>query len=362
MADRFERRSHLLNAEYTALVSRRNMLENAEGASFAGNGVFTRYKYPVITAAHTPLFWRYDFNYKTNPYLMERMGVNAACNAGTLKLNGRYCLAARIEGADGKSFFAVAESPTGVDNFAFHDSPMQLDQGGEPDVNVRAMRLTRHEDGWIYGLFGLERKDPSVSVIGIVRTKDLAVWQRLPDLNTAAPHQHTAALHPEFVDGRYMFYTSPKEGGIRVSFSDSIENDEARDDAVLDEKDGIGAPPIKTGRGWLHITCDDQAVRAFVTALDDPRRVIAHPGGCLFAVSGRKRKLSDSALVSGIIPDGNGRLLVYYRSSNDCLRVAETSVDQMLDYCFNTPPAASTSYDALAQRLALISKASSIVL
>ncbi len=390
LTDRFERRERQLNAEYHALVSRKNIPENADGSGQAGNGVFTRYKYPVITADHTPLFWRYDFNYKTNLYLMERMGINAAFNAGAIKLNGRYYLIVRVEGSDRKSFFAVAESPNGVDNFIFHDYPIQLDQGVDPDVNVYDMRLTRHEDGWMYGIFCSERKDrnapkgdtsSATASAGIVRTKDLETWERLPDLKTMSSQQRNVVLHPEFVDGKYMFYTRPQDGfidtgsggGICTGFADTMENAEVREELILDEKvyhtikevkNGAGAVPIKTARGWLHIAHGVRntaaglryVIYAFVTALDNPRMLIARPGGYLIAPQGEERvgDVSNVVFTNGAIADENGRLLIYYASSDTRLHVAETSVDQMLDYCFNTPPDTLTSQDSVKQRIALI--------
>ncbi|MDR0375097.1 MAG: glycosidase [Treponema sp.] len=388
----FERRINQLKAEHYALISRKNIPNYADGSGCPGNGVFTRYKHPVVTADHTPLFWRYDFDPKTNPYLMERMGINAAFNAGAIKLDGRYCLVVRVEGADRKSFFAVAESPNGVDNFVFHDYPILLDQGVDPDVNVYDMRLTRHEDGWIYGIFCSERKDPNApkcdassatASAGIVRTKDLKTWRRLPDLKTTSLQQRNVVLHPEFVDGKYLFYTRPQDGfietgsggGICIGFSEMMENAEVKEEVILDEKiyhtikeakNGVGAVPIKTNKGWLHIAHGVRStaaglryvIYAFVTALDNPRKVIATPGGYLIAPQGEERvgDVSNVVFTNGAIADENGRLLIYYASSDTRLHVAETSVERLLDYCFNTPVDPLTSQDSVKQRIALIKK------
>jgi 4-O-beta-D-mannosyl-D-glucose phosphorylase len=392
MMERFERRSNQLNAEHYALISRKNIPSHADGSGSPGNGIFMRYKYPVITADHTPLFWRYDFDPQTNPYLMERMGINAAFNAGAIKFDGRYCLVVRVEGADRKSFFAVAESPNGIDNFVFHDYPILLEQGVDPDVNVYDMRLTRHEDGWIYGVFCSERKDPNASKgdtssatasAGIVCTKDLKIWRRLPDLKTTSPQQRNVALHPEFVNGKYLFYTRPQDGfietgsggGICAGFSETMENAEVREEVILDEKiyhtikevkNGMGAVPIKTSKGWLHIAHGVRntaaglryVIYAFVTALDNPLKVIATPGGYLIAPQGEERvgDVSNVVFTNGAITDENGRLLIYYASSDTRLHVAETCVDQLLDYCFNTPVDPLTSHDSVKQRIALIKK------
>ncbi|MDR0784837.1 MAG: glycosidase [Treponema sp.] len=372
------------------LIKRKNIPVEQSGA--LGNGVFKRYKHPVLTAAHAPLFWRYDLDPKTNPYLMERMGVNAVFNAGALKLDGVYYLIARVEGADRKSFFAVAESPNGVDNFTFHDYPIVLAQGEDPDVNVYDMRLTKHEDGWTYGLFCVERKDPSapkgdvssaIASAGIVRTKDLKTWQRLPDLKTASPQQRNVVLHPEFVSGKYLLYTRPQDGfietgsggGICAGFADSMERAEVKEELLLDEKvyhtiketkNGAGAPPVKTRRGWLHIAHGVRntaaglryTLYAFVTALDDPFRVTAAPGGYLLAPDGEERvgDVPNVVFANGVIAEENGRLLIYYASSDTRLHVAESTVDRLLDYCFNTPPDTLTSQGSVQQRIALINR------
>jgi 4-O-beta-D-mannosyl-D-glucose phosphorylase len=389
--DTFEERLARLTGEHEALIKRVNVAEHAVDAPRMGNGVFIRYKYPVVTAAHTPLFWRYDLDPQSNPFLMERMGVNAAFNAGAIKLKGRYYLVLRVEGADRKSFFAVAESPNGVDNFVFHDYPILLDEvGGDPDVNVYDMRLTAHEDGWVYGVFCTERKDPSAprgdtssatASAGIVRTKDLDRWERLPDLRTASPQQRNVVLHPEFVDGRYLLYTRPQDGfietgsggGICTGLTDSMERASIIEETLLDEKvyhtikevkNGAGAVPIKTARGWLHLAHGVRntaaglryVIYAFVTALDAPRRVIAAPAGYLIAPRGDERigDVSNVVFTNGAIAEESGRLLIYYAASDTRLHVAESTLSRMLDYCFNTPPDALTSRGSVEQRIALI--------
>jgi 4-O-beta-D-mannosyl-D-glucose phosphorylase len=390
--DYFEKRLALLKAEHIALIKRKNIPVELEENGAAGNGVFKRYKYPVLTAAHSPIFWRYDLDPKTNPYLMERMGVNAAFNAGAIKLDGVYYLAARVEGADRKSFFAIAESPNGVDEFTFHDYPIVLAQGEDPDVNVYDMRLTKHEDGWIYGIFCTERKDPSaprgdvssaIAGAGIVRTKDLKTWRRLPDLKTASLQQRNVVLHPEFVDGKYLLYTRPQDGfidtgsggGICAGFTDSMESAEVWEEILLDEKayhtiketkNGAGAPPIKTRRGWLHIAHGVRGtaaglryvIYAFVTALDNPFKVIAEPGGYLLAPHGAERvgDVSNVVFTNGVVAEKNGRVLIYYASSDTRLHVAESTIDRLLDYCFSAPPDSRTSQDSVLQRIALINK------
>ncbi|MBO5137811.1 MAG: glycoside hydrolase family 130 protein [Spirochaetaceae bacterium] len=379
----FEDRLALLNAEYKALISRPNE------PVYPGNGIYLRYKNPVVTAEHAPLEWRYDLNKSTNPYLMERMGVNAAFNAGAIKMNGKYVLVVRVEGSDRKSFFAIAESPNGIDNFEFKGLPVLMPQTDDPDVNVYDMRLTKHEDGWIYGIFCSERKDTTVpktdtssatAAAGIVRTKDLVTWERLPDLKTAS-QQRNVVLHPEFVNGKYMLYTRPQDGfidtgsggGICCGFTASMENAIVEDERIIDEKiyhtikevkNGAGAVPIKTEKGWLHIAHGVRntaaglryVVYAFMTSLEDPTKVIASPGGYLIAPQGEERigDVSNVVFINGAIVDDDGRLLMYYASSDTRLHVAETTVDRMIDYCMNTPSDTFTSRGSVEQRIALI--------
>ena len=386
MMNNFDERLAMLESEYRALTEKPNE------PVLPGNGIFVRYKNPVVTAAHTPLFWRYDLDPATNPYCMERMGINATFNSGAILLNGKYCLVVRVEGSDRKSFFAVAESPNGIDNFRFAEYPVELPQTDNPDVNVYDMRLTRHEDGWIYGIFCSERKDPAApkgdtssatASAGIVRTKDLRTWIRLPDLATKSPQQRNVVLHPEFVGGKYMLYTRPQDGfietgaggGICVGFADSMEKAVVSEEILLDEKvyhtikevkNGAGAVPIKTKKGWLHIAHGVRntaaglryVVYAFMTSLSDPRKVIARPGGYLIAPEGEERvgDVSNVAFINGAIAEENGRLLMYYASSDTRLHVAESTVDRLVDYCLNTPADPLTSQGSVRQRVELIRK------
>ncbi len=380
----FKDRLTLLQAEYEALINRPNE------PIYPGNGIYLRYKYPVLTAAHTPLFWRYDLNPQTNPYLMERMGINATFNAGALLWEGKYYLMVRVEGSDRKSFFALAESPNGIDHFRFHDYPIELPQTENPDVNVYDMRLTVHEDGWIYGIFCSERKDPqapkgdtssAVAAAGIVRTRDLKTWIRLPDLVTPSPQQRNVVLHPEFVQGKYMLYTRPQDGfidtgsggGICYGFTESMEKPVITQEFLLDEKvyhtikevkNGAGAVPIKTSAGWLHLAHGVRntaaglryVIYAFMTALDDPGRVIARPGGYLIAPEGEERvgDVSNVVFINGAIAERDGRLLMYYASSDTRLHVAESTIDRMVDYCLHTPPDGLSSQASVRQRIELI--------
>jgi 4-O-beta-D-mannosyl-D-glucose phosphorylase len=386
MMNSFEDRLSLLEAEHRATVERPNVPE------YPGNGIFVRYKNPILTAAHAPLFWRYDLDKSRNPFLMERMGINATFNSGAILLNGRYCLVVRVEGADRKSFFAVAESPNGIDSFAFGDYPIELPQTETPDVNVYDMRLTRHEDGWIYGIFCAERKDPdaargdtssATAAAGIVKTKDLKTWIRLSDLVTQSPQQRNVVLHPEFVNGKYLFYTRPQDGfietgsggGICAGFADSMEKAVIAEETLLDgkvyhtikeAKNGAGAVPIKTPKGWLHIAHGVRntaaglryVVYAFVTDLSDPMRLIATPGGYLIAPEGDERTgdVSNVAFINGAIAEDSGRLLMYYASADTRMHVAESTVDRLLDYCFNTPVDPLTSQGSVKQRVELIRK------
>ncbi|WP_330165605.1 glycoside hydrolase family 130 protein [Teretinema zuelzerae] len=386
MLSNFADRLAMLEAGHRALV------EQPNEPVLPGNGIYVRYKNPVVTAAHAPLSWRYDLNPETNPYLMERMGINAAFNSGAIKLQDRYCLVVRVEGMDRKSFFAVAESPNGIDSFRFAEYPVELPQTDNPDVNVYDMRLTAHEDGWIYGLFCTERKDPAapkgdtssaVAAAGIVRTKDLKTWIRLPDLKTASPQQRNVVLHPEFVDGLYLLYTRPQDGfietgsggGICAGLSETMDGAVLMTETLLDEKtyhtikelkNGAGAVPIKTSKGWLHVAHGVRntaaglryVVYAFMTSLEDPFKVIARPGGYLIAPEGGERigDVSNVVFVNGAIAEADGRLLIYYASSDTRLHVAESTVDRLVDYCLNTPEDPLTSQGSVAQRVALISR------
>ena len=384
MMNDFNDRLALLESEHDALINRPNE------PIYPGNGIYLRYKYPILTADHTPLSWRYDLNSKTNPYLMERMGINAAFNSGAIKLNGKYYLVVRVEGADRKSFFAVAESPNGIDHFEFKQLPILMPQTKDPDTNVYDMRLTKHEDGWIYGLFCSERKDKSApkgdtssatAACGIVRTKDLVKWERLPDLITKSNQQRNVVLHPEFVNGKYLFYTRPQDGfidtgsggGICAGYADSMTHPEVKDEKIIDEKtyhtikevkNGAGAVPIKTKKGWLFIAHGVRntaaglryVIYAFMTSLKDPTKVIARPSGYLIAPQGEERvgDVSNVVFTNGAVVDDDGRLLIYYASSDTRMHVAESTVDRMVDYCLHTPEDSLTSRGQVEERIKLI--------
>jgi 4-O-beta-D-mannosyl-D-glucose phosphorylase len=358
-----------------------------------GNGIFTRYKYPVVTAEHTPIFWRYDLNYNSNPNLLERIGVNAAFNAGAMEFDGKFVLMVRVEGYDRKSFFAVAESPNGIDNFKFWDYPVTMPEvPGNPDTNVYDMRLVKHEDGWIYGLFCTERKDPeapqsdtsaAVAQCGIARTKDLKKWERLPDLKSNSPQQRNVVLHPEFINGKYAFYTRPQDGfisagtggGIGWGLSDSIEDAKIDEELIIDDrqyhtikevKNGLGPAPIKTEKGWLQLAHGVRNTAAglryvlymFLTDLKDPHNVIAQPGGYFIAPMGEERigDVSNVVFSNGWIKKNNGEILIYYASSDTRMHVAKSNVDVLLDYVLNTPPDGLRSAASVEQRKELISK------
>ena len=337
------------------------------------NGVYNRYKNPVVTAEHVPLTWRYDFDPTTNPNLMERIGFNAAFNAGAMKFQGKYVVAVRVEGNDRKSFFAIAESPNGVDNFKFWDYPILLPETENPDTNVYDMRMVQHEDGWIYGIFCTERKDPkakhgdtssAVAAAGIARTKDLKNWERLPDLITYSGQQRNVVLHPEFINGKYALYTRPQDGfidtgsggGIGFGYTDSMVNAEVKSEIILDEKkyhtvyevkNGLGPAPIKTPKGWLHLAHGVRNTAAglrytlylFMTDLHDITKIIHKPAGHFIAPKGEERvgDVSNVVFSNGWINDDDGRVLIYYASSDTRLHVAESTIDQLLDYCMNTP-------------------------
>lgn len=382
----FEERLKLLAAEHESLITKKNRKVSG------GNGIFDRYENPVITGAHTPLFWRYDLNPQTNPYLMERIGINCAFNPGAIELDGKFCLVVRVEGADRKSFFAVAESDNGIDNFRFWDYPICLPETENPDVNVYDMRLIQHEDGYIYGLFCTERKDPdvpasdtssAVAACGIVRTKDLKTWERLPDLKTGAAQQRNVVLHPEFINGRYALYTRPQDGfietgnggGIGFGYTDSMQNAEIKDEVLMEckeyhtikeVKNGQGPAPIKTEKGWLHIAHGVRntaaglryVVYAFLSDLEHPERVIKRPGGYLIAPEGEERvgDVSNVVFCNGMIARQNGDVYIYYASSDTRCHVAVTTVDKLLDYVLNTPEDPLRSYACVQQRSELIDK------
>jgi 4-O-beta-D-mannosyl-D-glucose phosphorylase len=382
----FHKAVHALFAEHEKLLRRRN------SPVAGGNGVFRRYKCPVLTAAHTPVFWRYDLDWTTNPHLMERMGINATFNAGSIEHEGRVLLVARVEGADRKSFFAVAESPNGVDNFRFWDYPIRMPEAADPDINVYDMRVVRHQDGWIYGLFCTERKDPkapswdtssAVARCGIARTKDLRTWERLPDLKSKSPQQRNVVLHPEFVDGKYALYTRPQDefiqagkgGGIGWALAASMEDAAIQDEIIMDNreyhtikevKNGLGPAPIKTASGWLHLAHGVRNTAAglryvlylFLCELERPYAVTHRPAGYLIAPEGEERvgDVSNVVFSSGWVPRANGEVLIYYASSDTRLHVAATTIDQLLDYALHTPEDPLRSYACVEQRCALIKK------
>ncbi|MBB6636193.1 glycoside hydrolase family 130 protein [Cohnella thailandensis] len=375
-----------LAAKQEELIARPNP------AVVPGNGIFYRHEHPVVTAEHAPLYWRYDLNPETNPHLMERIGVNAAFNAGAIELDGKFYLMVRVEGADRKSFFAVAESDSPTEGFRFWDYPVLLPETEDPDINVYDMRLVKHEDGYIYGLFCSERKDPdapkgdtssAVAQGGIVRTKDLKTWERLPDLKTPSPQQRNVVLHPEFVDGKYAFYTRPQDGfidtgaggGIGWGLSESMNPAVVPRESIVDEKvyhtikevkNGQGAAPIKTPKGWLHIAHGVRntaaglryVIYAFMTDLNDPSKVIHAPAGHLIAPEGMERvgDVSNVVFTNGLIARDNGELYIYYASSDTRLHVASTTIDKMVDYVTNTPEDGLRSRASVETRSALISK------
>ncbi|MDE6743099.1 MAG: glycosidase [Lachnospiraceae bacterium] len=370
--------------KYEKLIARKNEIDKTYY-----NGIYDRYQYPVLTDRHIPPMWKYDLNQETNPFFMERLGVNAVFNSGAIELDGKFYLVARVEGNDRKSFFAVAESDNGIDGFRFWDYPILLDDTCPEETNVYDMRLTKHEDGYIYGVFCSESKDHSVNDLsaavaaaGIVRTKDLKTWERLENLKTLhSPQQRNVVLHPEFVQGKYAFYTRPMDdfidtgsgGGIGFGLCDDIEH------AVIDEeiitskrkyhtitecKNGAGAVPIKTEKGWLHIAHGVRntaaglryVLYAFATALDDPTKVIAEPGGMLMGPQGIERvgDVSNVVFTNGAIARENGEVYIYYASSDTRLHVATTTVERLLDYVFHTPEDPLRSVECVAQRTKLI--------
>ena len=337
-----------------------------------GNGLYTRYKNPILTGAHTPVFWRYDLNKDSNPYLMERIGMNAAFNSGAMKWNGKYILVVRVEGADRKSFFAVAESPNGIDNFHFWDYPITMPDTEDPATNIYDMRLTAHEDGWIYGIFCAERHDPNApagdlssatATAAIARTKDLINWNRLPDLKTKS-QQRNVVLHPEFVDGKYALYTRPQDGfidagsggGIGWALVEDMTCAEVKEEIIIDQryyhtikevKNGEGPHPIKTSKGWLHLAHGVRGCAAglryvlymYMTSLEDPTKLIATPGGFFMAPEGEERigDVSNVLFTNGWIKDEDGSVFIYYASSDTRMHVATSTVDKLVDYCLNTP-------------------------
>jgi len=364
----FKKQLEKLEKQHDKLLIKKN-----KPVKKAYNGIYMRYKRPVLTGQHAPLNWRYDLNYATNPFLMQRIGINAAFNSGAIYLDGKYLLVARVEGWDRKSFFAVAESPNGIDNWRFWQRPVTMPETDEPDTNVYDMRLVQHEDGWIYGVFCAERKDPSApkgdtsmatASGGIARTKDLVNWERLSDFISHHGQQRNLVLHPEFVDGKYAFYTRPQDGFIEVgggggigwALVDDITRAEASHEEIIDEKvyhtikelkNGQGPAPLKTEKGWLHLAHGVRACAAglryvlymFMTDLENPSKVIARPGGYFMAPEGEERigDVSNVLFANGWIRNENDEVFIYYGSSDTRMHVATSTISRLLDYCLNTP-------------------------
>lgn len=381
----FSQRLDALLQNYETLVSKPNEPEELS------NGIYTRWQNPVVTAAHAPIHWRYDLNEQTNPFLMERIGVNAAFNAGALYWQGKYHLVVRVEGNDRKSFFAVAESDSGTSGFRFWNYPITLPQTEEPDTNVYDMRLTAHEDGYIYGLFCTERKDKSkpndttaaTAQCGIARTKDLKTWERLPDLITYSGQQRNVVLHPEFIDGKYGLYTRPQDGfisvgsggGIGWGLAEDMTRAEVTSEVIVDGKEyhtikevknGQGPAPIKTDKGWLHLAHGVRNTAAglryvlymFMTDLQEPWRVTHRPGGHFIAPEGQERvgDVSNVVFTNGWIVNEQSEVFIYYASSDTRMHVATSTVDQLVDYVVNTPEDGLTSAHSVATRCAMIEK------
>ncbi len=364
----YKERLKILEHRFEALITRKN--EKSEDY----NGIYDRYKYPVLTAGHVPLNWRYDLNPETNPYCMERIGVNSTFNAGATKLNNKYILMVRIEGWDRKSFFAVAESQNPTDNFRFWERPVTMPETGDPDINVYDMRLTMHQDGWIYGIFCTERKDPeapagdtssAVAKAGIARTRDLKKWERLPDLVSVTGQQRNVVLHPEFVNKKYVLYTRPQEGfinvgtggGIGLGYVENMENPVVKNEVIISEKtyhtvyelkNGLGPPPLKTKEGWLHLAHGVRNTAAglryvlymFMTDLADISKIIYFPAGYLMAPTEEERvgDVSNVLFSNGWVLDGDGTVYIYYASSDTRMHVAESSIERLVNYVKNTPP------------------------
>jgi 4-O-beta-D-mannosyl-D-glucose phosphorylase len=380
----FKAKVQRLLQEHEALVTRKNQPQPQ------GNGIYTCYQHPILTAAHAPIFWRYDLNEKTNPYLLERQGINATFNSGALYWQGKYILAVRVEGVDRKSFFAIAESPNGIDNFRFWDYPITMPETDRPDVNVYDMRLTAHEDGWIYGLFCTERKDENhpedtsaaEAQCGIARTRDLVNWERLPDLITYSGQQRNVVLHPEFVDGKYALYTRPQDGfisvgaggGIGWGLTDSMTYAEVKSEVIVDPKiyhtikevkNGQGPAPIKTAEGWLHLAHGVRNTAAglryvlymFMTELERPWIVTHRPAGHFIAPQGEERvgDVSNVTFSNGWIVNENNEVFIYYASSDTRMHVATSTVEKLVDYCKNTPEDGLRSAASVATRNKMIS-------
>ena len=383
LMDLFERRKSLIEGKFLELITRRN-------TPIEGNGIYERYVNPVLTSGMVPLTWRYDFDPKTNPYFMERIGVNATLNSGAIKWGDKYVLVVRVEGNDRKSYFAVAESPNGIDNFQFRDRPITMPEDKETGTNIYDMRLTRHEDGWIYGLFCVERHDDTkpgdlsaaTACCGIARTKDLENWERLPDLKCGT-QQRNVVLHPEFVNGKYALYTRPQDGfidagsggGIGWGYVDDMENAVLKDEQIIEQryyhtikelKNGEGPHPIKTPKGWLHLAHGVRGCASglryvlylYMTSLEEPWKVIANPGGYFMAPVGEEYigDVMNVLFSNGWIADEDGKVFIYYASSDTRMHVATSTIDRLVDYCFNTPPDGLTTGESVAAINRLIDK------
>jgi 4-O-beta-D-mannosyl-D-glucose phosphorylase len=383
----FQNRKEQLKKEHQVLIEQENLPQKS-----VGNNIYKRYKNPVITANHIPLNWRFDFNENTNSFLQERIGFNATFNAGALKWNGKYILAVRVEGVDRKSFFAIAESPNGIDNFKFWEKPIVIPQTNDPDTNVYDMRLTQHEDGWIYGIFCTERKDvnapkgdtsTAVANAGIVRTKDLINWERLPDLISKTGQQRNVVLHPEFVDGEYAVYTRPQDGfidvgnggGIGLGYIVDMTNPVVESEKIIftkkyhtiyELKNGLGPAPIKTEKGWLHLAHGVRNTAAglrytlymFMTDLNDISKVTHVPAGHFMAPEASERvgDVSNVLFSNGWIEDNDGKVYIYYASSDTRMHVAVSSIDQLIDYVINAPEDTLTSAGSVQTIINLVDK------
>ena len=380
----YQEKVQALRLRHEALLQRKNQV--VEG----GNGIYEKYVYPILTAEHTPLEWKYDFNEKDNPFLMQRIMMNAVLNAGAIKLDGRYLLVCRVEGADRKSFFAVAESPNGIDQWRFWEEPITMPDTEDPATNIYDMRVTQHEDGWIYGVFCAERHDPSqpgnlsaaTATAGIARTKDLKTWERLPDLKTKS-QQRNVVLHPEFVDGKYALYTRPQDGfidtgsggGIGWALVDDMTHAEVKEEKIIYErkyhtitevKNGEGPHPLKTEKGWLHLahgvrgTADGlrYVLYMYMTSLEDPTKVIAKPGGFFLVPEGNEYigDVMNVAFANGWIKDEDGKVFIYYASADTRMHVATSTVDRLVDYCMNTPEDGLTTSASVETIKKLIAK------
>ncbi len=370
----FNLRQKEITSQHEVLINKKN------NPLFSVNGIYNRYENPILTREHIPLNWRFDLNEETNPFFMERIGFNAVFNAGAIKIDGKYLLVARVEGNDRKSFFAIAESPNGIDNFKFWDQPITIPQLDKFDTNIYDMRLTQHDDGYIYGVFCSEHKDPSapkgdtstaIANAGIVRTKNLKDWERLPDLISTSGQQRNVVLFPHLIQGKYAFFTRPQDGfvntgkggGIGFGLSDTIENPEVKEEKIVDPKtyhtiyevkNGLGPAPIKTDKGWLNLAHGVRNTAAglrytlymFISNIDRPWEITHKPHGHFIAPLKEERlgDVSNVVFSNGWITDDDGKVYIYYASSDTRMHVATSTIDQLLDYCINSPKDEFYSY------------------